>query len=59
MAAVICDGACKCSECEHHKRDTERNRTACFARPDKFGCVHAQRKLVSRSGEDIFIENAV
>ena len=40
----ICDGACKCAECEHHKTDTDRDRKACFATPDRFGYVHAKRK---------------
>ena len=42
MAAVICDGACKCSECEHHKRDTDRVRNVCFAKPDNFGYAYAK-----------------
>lgn len=44
MAAKICDGACKCTECVHYKKDSDRGGKSCFAKPDSFGIVRAQKK---------------
>ncbi len=40
---VICDRACKCSECVYYQNDTDRERKVCFATPDCYGKVHAQK----------------
>lgn len=48
MAAKICDAACKCTECVHYKQDPDRNGKSCFAAPNTYGIVHAQKKKNSK-----------
>ena len=50
--AAICDTACKCVECVFYQNDTDRERKVCYAIPNRYGMVHAQ-KMIKQSAEYI------